>query len=114
MVGSFPGRCPRAASGHAAAAPPSSDMNSRDCSFDHLVGAGEQHGRDFEAKGLRGYPRRCARVSWLFIRTQIFDPQSSLRNVHVEALRIILDRTLCGSPYTTRINMENPHANCFG
>ena len=35
--------CARAASGHAAAAPPSSVMNSRVChSFDHLVGAGEQ------------------------------------------------------------------------
>src|SRR5262245_32326912 len=52
--------------------------------------------------------------SWLFIRTQLFDPQNSLRNVHVEALRIIVDHTLCGSPYTTRNNMENPHANCFG
>jgi hypothetical protein len=52
--------------------------------------------------------------SWFFIRTQLFDPQNSLRNVHVEALRIILDHSLCGSPYATRNNMENPHANRFG
>lgn len=60
--------------------------------------------------------RHCARVrfSWLFIRTQVFDPQSSLRNVHVEALRIFPNHTLCGFPYTTRNNVENPHANCFG
>jgi hypothetical protein len=36
------GCCARAASGNAAA-PPSSDMNSRS-SLDHLVGAGEQRG----------------------------------------------------------------------
>ena len=35
--------CARAASGHAAA-PTSSVMNSRRCSFDHLVGAGEHIG----------------------------------------------------------------------
>ena len=46
--------CARAASGHAAAAPPSSVMNSRRCSFDHLVGAGEQRKRDDEAEGLGG------------------------------------------------------------
>ena len=51
---------------------------------------------------------------WLFIRTQVFNPQCSLRNVHVEALRRFLNRTLCRSPYTIRNNMENPHANCFG
>jgi hypothetical protein len=40
--------------------------------------------------------RQCARVrfSWLFIRTQVFDPQSSLRNVHVEAMGIFLNCTL--------------------
>jgi hypothetical protein len=37
MRGIFPGCCARAASGHAAATPPRSDMNSRR-SFDHLVG----------------------------------------------------------------------------
>ena len=36
-----PACCARAATGHAAAAPPSSVMNSRR-SFDHLVGAGEK------------------------------------------------------------------------
>ena len=52
--------------------------------------------------------------SWLFIRTQVFDPKSSLRNVHIEALRIFPNRALCGSPDTTRNNVKNPHANCFG
>ena len=37
-----------------AAAPPSSVMNSRRSSFDHLVGAGEQRKRDDEAEGLGG------------------------------------------------------------
>ena len=36
------GCCARAASGHAAAAPPSSVMKFAPLSFDHLVGAGEQ------------------------------------------------------------------------
>src|SRR5262249_50884267 len=79
MVGSFPACCARAASGHAAAAPPSSVMNSRllprnsirkrfgindlpvssilvrsahGNSFDHLVGAGKQRRWDFEAERL--------------------------------------------------------------
>src|SRR5262249_24557407 len=51
---------------------------------------------------------------WLFIRAQLFDPQSCLRNVHVEAVRIFLNRTPYGLPYTTRNNMENPDANYFG
>ena len=51
---------------------------------------------------------------WLFVRTQVFNPESSLRNVHVEALRVFLNRTFCGCPYTIRNNMENPYANCFG
>ena len=50
MVGSFVGCCARAASGHAAAAPPSSVMNLRRVSFDHLVGDGEQRRRDGEAE----------------------------------------------------------------
>jgi hypothetical protein len=51
MVGTF-GCCASAASGHVAAAPPSSDMNSR--LFDHLIGAGEQCRRDFQAERLSG------------------------------------------------------------
>src|SRR5262245_48846623 len=43
--------CARAASGHAAAAPPSSVMNARR-SFDHLVGAGEQLRRKLEAERI--------------------------------------------------------------
>ena len=41
------------------------------------------------------------------------NPQTSFRNEHVEALGIFPNRALCGSPYTTRNNMEHPHAN-FG
>jgi hypothetical protein len=37
--------CARAASGQAVAAPPSSVMNSRNASFNHLVGAGEHRNR---------------------------------------------------------------------
>jgi hypothetical protein len=44
--------CARAASGHAAAAPPSNVMNSR---FDHLVGARGEPGRHFEPKRLMSY-----------------------------------------------------------
>ena len=40
------GCCARATTGHAAAAPPSSVMNSRRLSLDHLVSAGEQRRRN--------------------------------------------------------------------
>ena len=43
------GCCARAASGHAAATPPRSVMNSRRL-IDHLVGGGEQRGRHGEAE----------------------------------------------------------------
>ncbi len=46
------GCCARAACGHAAAAPPSSVMNSRRL-IDRLVGAGEQHWRYVEAERTR-------------------------------------------------------------
>ncbi len=46
------GCCARAASGHAAAAPPSSVMNSRRFSFDHLVGAGKECLGDGQADPL--------------------------------------------------------------
>jgi len=49
--GDFDG-CARAASGHAAAAPPSSDMNSR--SLNHLVGAAQQWQRHCDAERLGG------------------------------------------------------------
>ena len=48
------GCCARAASGHAAAAPPSSVMNSRRRSFDHLVGADEQRRWNVDAERLCG------------------------------------------------------------
>ena len=44
--------CARAANGHAAAGPPSSAMNSRRLSFDHLVGAGEQRRRTSRPSAL--------------------------------------------------------------
>jgi hypothetical protein len=51
MVRSLPGCCcARAATGHAATAPPSSVMNS----LYHLVGAGQQRWRDREAECLGG------------------------------------------------------------
>jgi len=37
---------------------------------------------------LLPYGVRWCSLSWFFIGTQIFDPQSSLRNVHVEAVGI--------------------------
>ena len=46
--------CARAATGHAAAAPPSSVMNSRRVSFDHLVGARRAGWQGFKAKRLGG------------------------------------------------------------
>ena len=52
IIGKF-GCCALATSGHAAA-PPSSAMNSRRCSFDHLVGAREERRRNVEAERLRG------------------------------------------------------------
>ena len=50
------GCCARAASGHAAAAPPSSVMNSRRLSFDHLVGEREQPIRHLKPE-LFGCPK---------------------------------------------------------
>src|SRR5262245_5112355 len=54
MRQTLPGYCPRATSDHAAAAPPSSDMNSRR-SLDHFVGKREQAGRHFKAERLRRF-----------------------------------------------------------
>src|SRR5262249_22578589 len=45
--------CARTASGHAAAAPPSSDMNSRR-SFDQLIGAQQERFRDRQPEPLGG------------------------------------------------------------
>ena len=46
--------CPRAASGHAAAAPPRSVMNSRLLNSITLLGAAEQREREREAERLGG------------------------------------------------------------
>ena len=47
------GCCARAANGHAAAAAPPSNVMALRRLFDHLVGADEQRGGDFEAERLR-------------------------------------------------------------
>src|SRR5262249_50078661 len=63
-----------------------------------------------------GINRQCnhVRFSWLSSDRKFSNPQTSLRNVHVEALRIFPNPALCGLPYTTRNNMEHPHANFGG